>query len=922
MGKTLRWLAVLAFVLSLSCILIPAYGQDLGETDEFTVVGDDGMVGEEDLTADEVAADFETEKALQAQVEAENAKLEAEAAIQQQPSDYDLAVSKLKRALELVPDDEEALSKLKTTQKAYVYELLRTKRYTEAIRQADDFLGRFNDQEDLDVKNVMSFRDTAVELQGTEPEEEEDGDDLEKIVIETPDMVELGDAELLTKAIDAFRKKDYDLAKDMLLNAREVNPYNVEVLRWLERVNYQMYLYNRAAREPIRREMLTQVDEVWQVRPRRAHLQAIDIIVPDEDKPSEARALILKKLETIIPKVDFKDAELREVINYLAAEAKVNIVIDPVVLGTSTGMGPAAPPASGFPVEIGPEWPAEDTGPVFPGEDTTTPTGEFAPQGSMQPLTPATDPRRGGSAGGGFPSGPSGGFPGPSGGFPGTGTGFGDVPSMTTTYAAPQMSTITIKLENVPLKFVLRYVLRYKSLKYVVEDYAILIIPIDYALPEDFETEIFRLSTSGFGASTITSAPTGFGADATGTGGGTFGGGGGGGGYGPGFSDSGAGAGTGQAESIEEFLRRAGGVSWPPGSDIVFHQPTATLIVRNTPTNMVMIRELIKIWDQPPMQVEIEARFADVLMDRNFENSFRIAMTDALRWTRHSQSNFGTLPLTSRQRIEMLALGGNLQQPGEGMLRVNPDTSGASALLSISGILTQPEFAFIWNALEQTKYTELLNAPRVTTISGNQALIQVVDEIRYPTEYETETIGDVWQVPADFQAFFVTPSSFETREVGIRLNVTPTVSANGEVITLVLLPEVSELLEWIDYGTPINPARQPVFKTRNVTTTVYINDGETLVLGGIIESNTALVQDRVPFLGSIPVVGRLFRSTYELEKKSNLMIFVTAELITSRGTRLRQEREITEQHKRYLDQFRKEREEAEAEEISVPDELM
>ncbi len=887
MGKTLRWLAVLALVLSLSCVLFPAYGQEVEEvvSEEPTEpieeeggigVGGDEMLEGEEPTAEEIAEDFETEKALEAQVGAENAKREAESALSS--GDCELAVAKLKEAVDLVPDDEQTLDRLKEVQSAYVYDLLKAKKYTGAVIQADDFLARFTDPDDLQVVQVKNFRETAAALLEAEPTEE-----IAEAVEKAPRIEKRTDTELLARAIQAYRKKDYDVAKDLLLDAREINAYNIEVDRWLDRVNYQIYLHQRAVRETLRREMVLDVMEVWTRRPRRPVVEAGPITPPEGPEETEARREILRKLDMIIPEVDFKDAELREVINFLAREADVNIVIDPVVF-LALGITPTGPGEEG-PFEEDTGFPGEGPFEIPGGEEPGV--GEFAPQGSMIP------------PGGGAGPAPGGGFgPGP-GGF---GPDIGGVPPVGG-YALPQSTTITIQLTNVPLKYVLKYVLRYKNLKYVVEDYAILIIPIDYVLPEELETEIFRLSTSGIGTSARIGAPTGFGAGDGEIGGG-FGGGDG--GFGGGFGEE---AGAGQPENIEEWLKRAGGVTWPTGSNIVYHQSTATLIVTNTPTNMVLIRELIKIWDRPPMQVAIEARFLEVKLNRQFENSFLIGMTDYLRWTRRSDAHspvpgMGTLPLASRERIELLA------DPTK-ILRVT-----GSSILDIKGILTRPEFRMIWYALEQSDYAELLSAPSVTTISGQQALIQVVQEIRYPTEYETESLEDVYFAGvdvSDFAAFYVTASSFETREVGIRLNVTPTVSSDGEVITLVLLPEVSKLVEWINYGTLLIPQQQPIFESRNVTTTVYINDGETLVIGGIIESRTDTFSDRVPFLGSIPLLGRLFRSEWESEKKANLMIFVTADLITSRGTHVKQEREITEQRMRFLEQYQRELEAAEEE---------
>jgi type II secretory pathway component GspD/PulD (secretin)/tetratricopeptide (TPR) repeat protein len=920
MGKTLRWLAVLALVLSLSCVLFRAYAQEdlelVGGESEAPIeevgvnAGGDETLEEAELTAEEIAESIETDKALEAQMAAETAKREADAAVA--TGDYDLAVARLKGAVRLVPEDEEALERLKEVQKAYVYNLLNSNRYDEALIQADDFLARFTNPSDPDVITVEEFRTIAAELAQAGPgEAEQEQPEEEALLIE-----QLSDEQLLTEAIRAYRKKDYDVAEDLLLSAREANPYNIEVTRWLDRVRYQKYLHKRSYREAIRKDMLDQVQTAWIERPRAPRVEVGPVGPPEPAPVSRAREIILKKLETIIPKVDFEDAELKEVIRFLSREADVNIVIDPVVLQAG-GVGGTPGPLESYPEEGG-----------FGGEGTITIPGEeepglegFAPQGSLGPAARVAA----GSPGGqptlyGQP--PGGGRPSLRGDQP-----FGEEPTGMTpgrgVYAPPQQSTITLHLTDVPLKDVLKYVLRFKNLKYVVEDYAILIIPIDYVLPEEMVTEIFRLSTSGIGISATAQAGTmgegeeGFGFD--------------GGGYGEAGFGQEAGGGGGQPQTIKEWLKGATGVSWPEGSDLVYHQPTATLIVTNTPTNMVLIRELIRIWDRPPMQVEVEARFAYIKMDHGFENAFRLGMTDALRWTRNDERNLGVLPLASRERVEVLSDPGSLiGTMGLDSARYDSSdltgtgTSGFDQLLSIRGILTRPEFSLVWYALDKTTTTELLSAPRVTTISGQQAQIQDVEEISYPTEYETEAIEEVREVAAGTTLFHVTPESFETRPVGIQLTVTPTVSSDGEVITLVLLPEVTELLGWDEFGSPVEtsegpvvPSIQPRFGRRFISTTVYINDGETLVLGGIIKGETETVEDRVPVLGNLPILGRLFRGSYEIDTKANLMIFVTADLISSRGTRMKREQQVTEQRALYLEQYQREREAAEAEGLSV-----
>ena len=219
-------------------------------------------------------------------------------------------------------------------------------------------------------------------------------------------------------------------------------------------------------------------------------------------------------------------------------------------------------------------------------------------------------------------------------------------------------------------------------------------------------------------------------------------------------------------------------------------------------------------------------------------------------------------------------------------------------ILSASSVLTNPEMTIVIQALSVHGNSDLLSAPRVTTRSGVNAQIQVVKEIIYPTEFDVtqptmNSDGNVTMSPV------VTPGTFETRETGVILNVTPTVGPDGYTIDLVMAPEVAELVDWIQYGSQITVetgiigAKQqntylfnmpmPIFTSRNVTTSIVIWDGQTVVMGGLIREEMTTVKDKVPILGDIPVLGWLFRSEGHYSQKKNLLIFVTARLVDPAG---------------------------------------
>jgi hypothetical protein len=195
--------------------------------------------------------------------------------------------------------------------------------------------------------------------------------------------------------------------------------------------------------------------EAGQLGPARHQLRAALKLEPTFAKAKSLLALVEKKLNippsvlvseklgTHIPTVEFEKAPLKEVVDFLAREADVNIVFDASALQL---LGPGGPEPTGT-VQLAQEGPAR----IQPEE------GELPSLAPPEVALPPSEPRR---------------------------------------------DLITIHLRDVPLREVLKYVLRFKGLKYIVEDYAILIVPLDWAEGE-METDIFRLTTGDTGARQI-----------------------------------------------------------------------------------------------------------------------------------------------------------------------------------------------------------------------------------------------------------------------------------------------------------------------------------------------------------------------------------------------------------------------------------
>jgi general secretion pathway protein D len=235
--------------------------------------------------------------------------------------------------------------------------------------------------------------------------------------------------------------------------------------------------------------------------------------------------------------------------------------------------------------------------------------------------------------------------------------------------------------------------------------------------------------------------------------------------------------------------------------------------------------------------------------------------------------------------------------------------------MRVNAFLGNADISMILHMLSQRSDTDLLSAPKVVTKSGQEAVMKVVTEYIYPTEFEVQISqqsggGGTGTTISDPLAM-VEPQNFEMREVGVILQVVPEVSAEGQMINLMLNPQVVSEPVWKNYGTKIPkttydtstvagglyavpvtsyielPMEQPFFSVRSVQTQLSIYNGATVVMGGLITEARKTMEDKIPFLGDLPYIGRLFRSRSEESDKRNRLVFVTARLVDPAGRAVR-----------------------------------
>ncbi|HXP34941.1 MAG TPA: Amuc_1098 family type IV pilus outer membrane protein [Chthoniobacterales bacterium] len=723
---------------------------------------------------------------------------------------------------------------------------------------------------------------------------------------------------LLADADGYYNSGRYDLAFKKYEQVLAIDPYNTAARHGEEKIDNTKYNYNQEAYNESRARQLWQVEKGWE-QPVKRYGKTVEPMTEAFQRDITGTARITQKLNTIIiPRVEFRDASVREAIDFLRQQAAAN---DPARDGKKgvdivlrlAPLGQIAPP----PIPVEPAQPAAGAPPL---------AGAVPPEGAPAIATPV-------------PARPI------------------VAPAVVAASAiSPAEARITITLNQIPLGEALRYIASQAGLKVKVEPYAVSIIPIseqsndlltkEYRVPPGFISTSVNLGVSALGQGaykTGAAAPAAAGAATTGTGEGTH--------------ESTGGHQLVNREGAREFLESQG-VPFPPGASAHFLPQSSRLIVRNTADNLELVDAIVEQASVAgPKQVEIEAKFIEInqnnLKELGFDwllGQFNIgnhklfggggtsgqitgpgvpANSPNYPFAPPGGVPVGEFPVTAGNRSGNLAISANaidaLLFPTLGA------SSLAPGIFGLSGVFTDPQFQVVIRALNQKKGIDLLSAPKITTKSGQRAVIEIVREFRYPTQFTEPKVPDIQGRGSSSSTTTTialpvvgpsTPSNFETRNTGVTLEVEPVVGPDGVTIDLNLVPQVVEFEGFINYGSPIrtvNPAllgfspttllgtttqaitltdnviNQPIFSTRKVTTSVSVWDGQTVVLGGLMREDVQKVEDRTPFLGDIPMVGRLFRTNVDQHIKRNLIIFVTARLVNPAGQPVNQAEEEEEQ---------------------------
>jgi len=703
-----------------------------------------------------------------------------------------------------------------------------------------------------------------------------------------------------------FEMGKLDEAESTLLMALREDPQNQGARYYLNLIEQQRFAAAMADKDVVARDALVEIEKEWTTHNTRGALPVPNLYARTNlTFTSSIRSRISAKLNLIrLDNVGWDGLPLSEVVKNLSDEAKkrdpekrgLNFIINPNAVGTVTTVAPGLPGAPGAPVPP----PAGATDPA-----TGLPIAAVAPPEQV------------------------------------------DVGAVSIKLSPP--------LSDVRLVDVLDAITKVadRPIKYSIEDYAVVFSLKGQDVAPLF-TRILKVDPNTFeqGLESVVGFSIGEFSGGSGSGGGGGGGQGGGGqnqaagtavprvnltsgriggqgGQGGGAQGGGGGGIKAVTRTNDMGLVQAAvrtfftsmGIDLNPPKHIFFNDREGSIVVHATQADIDMIETAVQVLNIAPPMINIKSKFVEVGQNDAKALGFDYYLGNFLMNKGTIGASGGTAPSYSGSpstanpegSFPGSVVGGTFLPPSstDGLLSQGlrnqvgvRNAVSTPALGTISGILTDPQFRVVLHALEQRDGVELLNEANVTTMSGRQTEIQVVDlqSIVSSVQLQQTSSGGGGGITGGGAGAIGSQITYTTQSlpVGPTLDVVPYVSADGFTIQMTIIPTVVEFLGYDDPGAFVPQAQSisaggnggipltaqlplPRVRLRQVTTSAIVWDGQTVVLGGLISEDVVHIKDKIPVLGDLPFVGRLFRSESSANSKRNLMIFVTPTIIDPAG---------------------------------------
>lgn len=280
--------------------------------------------------------------------------------------------------------------------------------------------------------------------------------------------------------------------------------------------------------------------------------------------------------------------------------------------------------------------------------------------------------------------------------------------------------------------------------------------------------------------------------------------------------------------------------------DVIAHKETNSIIYVGTNDEFELVKSLIKRIDLQRQQVFLEVLIVEVGVDKNnlFGIDWIFGRGGSAQFNSGVALKSGLIDTTSGS----FKNGAINQNSGFSLTFLN------DSVANIIGIL---------NAQVGKSNFVVVSAPQVLTLDNQEAEINVGQDVPVRVNSFTNVTG-------------TQSNSFEYRPVGIKLKFTPQVNKN-RMVTINLFQEVKSLIPSSD------PTANPTIAKKDIKTFVRVQDGQTIVIGGLVSNDRTATISKVPILGELPLVGFIFRRTETITKRRNLMVFITPHILTNRA---------------------------------------
>lgn len=468
--------------------------------------------------------------------------------------------------------------------------------------------------------------------------------------------------------------------------------------------------------------------------------------------------------------------------------------------------------------------------------------------------------------------------------------------------AASTAKPFSLNLRNIPLEDALRYITKLANVKYKVEEFAVVIVPIKEST-EVLLRRSFNVPPSFFPAASVAQTEAASG-----------------GGRRPPPIIRGGGDNESSNNDVKTLLEDRGVDFKTPNSSAIYYAGSGVLTVTNTQEQLDLIEELVNAGATPTYMIDVQTKLVEIAQTDLNELTFNVGVYPPSFPTFFApvgNNPLGAIPVDAngvptKQMAATTALRGSQGFNVGGIdSLLHGNTAAQPNVFNISGSIGNQVFNAVMTAMSQKRSFDLLSSPSLRVKNGEDATINISRTFFYPTAFDPAESASVQTVsngsgvsvgpPIVIPTF---PTEFESRDIGVKMKVRPQLGADNKTIDLALFPEVTDFEGFVNYGSPIyvvasgttdgingtgqfllsnNVVNQPIFNTRRIDTKVFVRDGRTVVLGGLMRDDVQTITDKVPFFGDLPLVGRLFQSKASQSQKKNLLIFVTCRIYLNNG---------------------------------------